>query len=224
MARNFDPARDGFGFRNPAGMVPNRTGGTEFLRRFDLFLYGRGLCFGMAATSLLYFAGHETGAEHPPLSELPLTPALLATLRRHQARQVWPRVVFATVGDWLASAGGRPERVLERLRLAGESPDPHLLCFGPALNREFFSRFARAHAVVPYRVEEGRVYVYDPNHPKDRKRTVRFWREGGKVEFAYGGFRSREGWGISLVTAGTVFPPNTSCRRAVRGGDGAKPC
>ena len=66
-------------------------------------------------------------------------------------------------------------------------------------------RLMRAHAVAPYRVEEedreARVYVYDPNHPGDRRRFVEFWQGGaGKsVEFAYGGFRSREGWGITLV-------------------------
>ncbi len=85
--------------------------------------------------------------------------------------------------------------------MVGASPDPHVLCFGPALNRRFLSCFLRAHAVAPYRVEEGRVYVYDPNHPGDRGRFVEFWQDGaGKgVEFAYGGFRSREGWGITLV-------------------------
>jgi hypothetical protein len=99
----------------------------------------------------------------------------------------------------MGSGGGRPEGVLGRLRLVGTSPIPHLLCFGPALNRRFVSCFARAHAVVPYRVEEGRVYVYDPNHPRDRGRFVEFQRDGRSVVFAYAGFRSREGWGITLV-------------------------
>ena len=52
----------------------------------------------------------------------------------------------------------------------GESPDPHVLCFGPALNRRFFSCLMRAHAVVPYWIEEGQVCIYDPNHPRDRSR------------------------------------------------------
>jgi hypothetical protein len=194
---SFDPARDGFGFRNPAGWIPNRTGGGSFLRRFDLFLYGRGLCFGMATAALLYFADRTTDARRPPLAELSPTPALLDTLRKYHSRQYGARTAFATVRDWVSSGGGRPERVLERLRLAGESPDPHVLCFGPALNRRFLSCFARAHAVVPYRIEEGRVYVYDPNHPGDRERFVEF-RRGG-AEFTYGEFRSQEGWGITLV-------------------------
>ncbi len=103
--------------------------------------------------------------------------------------------------DWLASGGGKPGLVLGRLRTVGTSPDPHVLCFGPAPNWRFLYCFARAHAVVPYRVEEGRVYLYDPNHPRDRARFVEFRREGsdGKTEFEYGGFRSREGWGITLV-------------------------
>ena len=81
----------------------------------------------------------------------------------------------------------------------GTSSDPHILCFGPAPNRRFFSCLSRAHAVVPYRVEEGRVYVYDPNHPRDRGRFVEFRRNG--LEFVYGTFRSRAGWGITLVPA-----------------------
>jgi hypothetical protein len=54
---------------------------------------------------------------------------------------------------------------------------------------------------VPYKVEEGRVFVYDPNYPRDRERFVEFWRDGRSVEFAYGRFRSWEGWGITLVPA-----------------------
>jgi hypothetical protein len=151
----------------------------------------------MAAVALLYFADRLRDARRTPLAELSPTPALLNTLRKYHAWQYGPRTAFAAARDWVASGGGRPERVLGRLRLVGESPDPHVLCFGPALNRRFLSCFARAHAVVPYRVEEGRVYVYDPNHPRDRGRFVEF-RRGG-AEFTYGGFRSQDGWGITLV-------------------------
>jgi hypothetical protein len=196
ISQQFDPARDGFGFRNPTGRVPNRTCGGALLRRFDDFVYGKGLCFGMAAVALLNFAAHRM-EPRPPLADLALTPDLLELLQEHHLRQFYPRTVVATVWDWMSSGGGKPERVLGRLRTAGMSPDPHLLCFGPAYNRRFLSCFARAHAVVPYRVEEGRVYVYDPNHPRDRGRFVEFWRDG--TEFSYDGFRSREGWGITLV-------------------------
>ena len=222
--RSFDPALDGFSFRNPVGKVPSRTGG-KILRRFDSFLYGRGLCFGMAATSLLYFKDRAVDTRRPPLAELPLTPAVLGTLRKYHARQFWPRAAFAAMWDWLTSGGGRPKRALKRLRLAGTSPNPHVLCFGPALNRRFLSCFLKAHAVVPYRVEEGRVYVYDPNHPEDRGRYVEFWRDsaGGGVEFAYGGFRSCEGWGITLVpvsaVGGTVRLPSGA---VVYGGRGER--
>jgi hypothetical protein len=166
-----------------------------FPRRFDAFVYERGLCFGMATAALLNF--HVVGKERLPLAELPLTQLLLDGLREHQCRQFRPRAVLATVRDWVVSGGGSPGCVLERLRVAGEDLNPHVLCFGPALNQRFFSCFARAHAVVPYRVEEAKVYVYDPNHPQDRGRFVEFWRGG--AEFAYDDFRSREGWGITLV-------------------------
>ena len=160
----------------------------------------------MSAVALLYFAYRATDVRRPQLAELPLTPDLLNTLRKYHSRQFWPRAVFATVRDWIASEGGRSEYVLERLRLPGANQDPHILCFGPALNRRFLSCFLGAHAVVPYRVEEGRVYVYDPNHPGDRGRFVKFWRDNasGSWEFAYSRFRSREGWGITLVPISVV--------------------
>ena len=157
----------------------------------------------MATASLLYFADRAAGKPCAHLADLSLKPALLDALRKYHVRQYGPRSIFATARDWVGSKGGRPEGVLGRLRLAGTSPNPHVLCFGPALNRRFLSCFARAHAVVPYRVEEGRVYVYDPNHPGDRGRFVEFRRDSGNVEFAYGGFRSREGWGITLVPVPT---------------------
>jgi hypothetical protein len=73
------------------------------------------------------------------------------------------------------------------------------LCFGPALNRRFLHCLARAHAVVSYWVEEERVYVYDPNHPRDRDWFVKFTHG----EFEYGGLRSREG-GITLVPSNVL--------------------
>jgi hypothetical protein len=190
----FDLDRDGFGFRNPTGGASDRTGGGRPIRRSDAFVYEKGLCFGMAAAVLLSFSSQEKRMR-PPLSDLSLTPDLLAILREYQLLQFHPRVALATVRDWVASGGGRSERVLGRLRATGAGSNPHVLCFGPAPNRRFLHCLARAHAVVPYRVEEKRVYVYDPNHPRDRERFVKFTHG----EFEYGGFRSRKGWGITLV-------------------------
>ena len=195
----FDPDRDGFGFRNPTGRASNRTGGGRTIRRSDAFVYGKGLCFGMAAAVLLSFSGEAKGIRSP-LAGLSLTPDLDVMLRAYQLLHFHPRVVLATVRDWVASGGGSPECVLGRLRAAGAGSDPHVLCFGPAPNRRFLHCLARAHAVVPYRVEEERVYVYDPNHPRDRERFVRFSCGG----FEYGGFRSREGWGITLVPSNAL--------------------
>ena len=138
----------------------------------------------MAAASLLYFADRAAGKPGTPLADLSLTPALLDTLRKYHVRQFWPRPAFVTAWDWAGSGGGRPEGVLGRLRLAGTSPDPHVLCFGPALTRRLLSCFARAHAIVLYRIEEGRLYVYEPSHPGDRGRFVEFRRDSGNVEFA----------------------------------------
>ena len=197
----FDPARDGFGFRNPAGMAPERTGGARLLRRLDAFLYGSGLCFGMVAAALANF--QRPTSPYPPAA-LPLTPDLLGILRGYHARQVRPGVIVAAVRDWLRARGGRPEELPDRLRLPGESPDPHVLNFGPAANGSFFRCLYRAHAVVPYRIEgrggERRLYVYDPNRPGDRGRYVSF-RGGG---FCYDGFTSGSGWGITLVPLSAI--------------------
>ena len=196
----FDPARDGFGFRNPLGEVPHRTGSGTLLRPLDSFLYGNGLCFGMAVAAL---ALYEAGTEEAPVSALRPATELLDLLRGYHARQLRPRVVLVAVRDWLASGGGKLGGLPGRLRLPGEA-DPHVLNFGPAANRRFFRCLYRAHAVVPYRVDrvgdETRLYVYDPNHPGDRGRSVVF-RDGG---FSYAGFRSREGWGITLVPLSAV--------------------
>jgi len=45
----FDPACDGFGFPNLIDRTPDKSGGGRILSRFDAFVYGKGLCFGMAA-------------------------------------------------------------------------------------------------------------------------------------------------------------------------------
>ena len=201
--RIFDPALDGFGFRNPVGSVARGAAGGALFRRFGDLLYGRGLCFGMVAAALRNFA--DDPAARAPLAGLPPSPEVLGVLRAYQARQYRPRAVWAAVRGWFLSRGGRPEGVVGRLRLPGSSADPHVLCFGPATNRGFLSCLARAHAVAPYRIEEGdgeaRVYVYDPNHPGDGERCVTFRRDtaGRYAGFAYKGFRSREGWGITLL-------------------------
>lgn len=196
----FDPARNGFGFRNPLGEVPSRVLGGKLLQPFDSFIYGNGLCFGMAVAAL---ARYETGSGDGLASTLSPTPELLKGLRGFHARQLRPRVVLAAVRDWIASAGGKPDRVHGRLRLPGQL-DPHVLNFGPSANRRFFRCLHRAHAVVPYRVDrigkEVHLYVYDPNYPGDRGRFVAL-RDGG---FSYAGFRSREGWGITLVPLSAI--------------------
>ena len=196
----FDPARDGFGFRNPLGEVPRRAGAGEILRPFDSFLYGNGLCFGMAVAALAWY---ESGAMESPVSCLRATPELFEILRGYHGRQLRPRVVLAAVRDWLSSGGGSSEGLSGRLRLPGDG-DPCVLTFGPAANRRFFRCLYHAHAVVPYRIDrdggEIRLYVYDPNHPGDRGRFVVF-RNGG---FSYAGFRSREGWGITPLPLSAV--------------------
>ncbi|MGI9050838.1 MAG: hypothetical protein ACR2GU_15930 [Rubrobacteraceae bacterium] len=171
-------------------------------RRFDSIVYGRGLCFGMVATALACYMGHSAGQ---PLSELSPDPDLIATLRRYHVRQYRPKVVLAAVYDWVRSLGGRPDRTVDRIRSAGVDSNPHVLCFGPGPDRNFFRCLAQAHAVVPYRIEtsqeERRVYIYDPNYPRDRERCVVFQRdESGRFgEFRYDRFGTNERWRISLI-------------------------
>ena len=182
-----------------------RQSGFQPPRRLERFLYGRGLCLGMVATAL---AGYERG--EGDLAELHLDAGLRDIIQKYHVQQYGLRAVTVTVWNWLSARGGRPGYVLEHLRLPDESPDPHILCFGPALNRRFFSCLARAHAVAPYRVEDRdekrRVYVYDPNHPKDRERYVTFRRAAGGrfARFSYGEFTSLAGYGIALLPLSAV--------------------
>ncbi|WP_273844699.1 hypothetical protein [Rubrobacter calidifluminis] len=172
-------------------------------------LYGRGLCFGMAAASLAAFCGVERRWPRP-LSRLSPDPALIGELRRYHLLQFRPRTILRVVWEWMRARGGRPERVAGRIRVAGD-PDPHILCLGPRAGRGFFERLALAHAVVPYRLEEVEerlfVYVYDPEFPKDRKRKIVFRRGGGEGfgRFRYGRFDSREGWGIVPLQLSAVL-------------------
>ncbi len=146
---------------------------------------------------------YEAGSWDSPVSALQPTREVLELLRSYHSRQLRPRVVLAAVRDWLGSGGGRPNGLPGRLTLPGGA-DPCILNFGPAANRQFLRCLHHAHAVVPYRVDrvrrETRLYVYDPNHPGDRRRFVTF-RDG---EFSYAGFRSREGWGITPLPLSAV--------------------
>ncbi|HEX6711717.1 MAG TPA: hypothetical protein VF068_15405 [Rubrobacter sp.] len=215
--RAFDPASDGFGFRNPVGEVAIGSGHGPLLRRLGAILYGKGLCFGMVSMALRRFAEQSTEASEPVLFEQPPTPELLGEIRRYHIRQYRPRAVLSAVGDWLLSRGGKPDSVLRRLAGA----DPHILCFGPAVNRRFFQCLFRAHAVAPYRIEtedeETRVYVYDPNHPGDRGRYVSFRRDdAGRVgSFQYEGFGTRWGWGISLFPLSAIGDAARPRHRAI---------
>jgi hypothetical protein len=215
----FDPVRDGFGFGNPVGKVAVGGEGGPISRRLGALLYGNGLCFGMVAVALRCFEERSKGAPGPPLSGLSPSPGLLDELRRYHVRQYMPRAVLAAVTEWLRSRGGRPDGALGRLRLAGA--DPHLLCFGPAFNRRFLRCLLRAHAVAPYRTEETeretRVYVYDPNYPRDRERYVLFRRdESGRVSgFEYGGFGTRGGWGLSLFPLSAMGDTALTFPRAI---------
>jgi hypothetical protein len=189
-----------FGFRNPVGEAAVGRASGPILRRLGAILYGNGLYCGMVAMALRRFAERST----VPLAGLPPSPELLDEIRRYHVRQYAPQAVVVAVIEWLRSEGGRPAGVLNRLRIAGSGANPHVICFGPAVNRRFLWCLLRAHAVAPYRIQAAtggtRVYVYDPNHPGDRGRYVIFRRDGsGRVGgFAYEGFETRSGWGISL--------------------------
>ena len=182
------------------------AGGGEIYRRLDAVVYGKGLCFGMVVAALRDFDGPPNRS---PLAGLEPSFELLDAVRRYHARQYRPRALFAAVGEWLRSSGGRPDGIVDRLRLPGVGRNPCLICFGPAINRSFLRCLARAHAVAPYRIEaagdERRVFVYDPNYPKDRTRCVLIRGDAtGKTRFSYDGFGTLGGWGISLFPLSAI--------------------
>ena len=182
-----------------------RQSGSELPRRLERLLYGRGLCLGMVVTALVGYErdGGDLAGLHPDAG-------MRDIIRKYHVRQYRLRAVTVTGWNWLRARGGQPGYALKHLRLPDESPDPHILCFGPTLNRRFLRCLARAHAVAPYRVEdrdgEHRVYIYDPNYPKDRERYVTFRRVAGgrSTRFSYGEFDSRTGCGITLLPLSAV--------------------
>lgn len=152
----------------------------------------------MAAAALRGFVDDRSGGFLPELS---LSPGLLDELFAFHARQYRPKTILAVVREWLENGGGKPDGVPGRIRLPdGGGGDPHILCFGPGMNRNFLRCMRHAHAVAPYRIEsspdEVRVYVYDPNYPRNRSRYVSFEKTG---DFRYGGFSTENGWGITLL-------------------------
>lgn len=198
MIPDFDPDRDGFGFANPLG---TQFPGDGFFGRLVSPFLGRGLCFGMVLAAMHGLAGGDS---------VKLDSRLTGYLSRLHLRQFYPPAVVFVVKYWLTSRGGRPDYALRRLRVIGEE-NPHILCFGPGMNRNFVRALGNSHAVAPYRVErengETRVFVYDPNHPKKRDRFVRFDLERGTFE--YEGFTSESGFGVTLLplsVLGAVSP------------------
>lgn len=164
----------------------------------------------MVAAALVNFAGSQAEASRCPVSGLQPTSEVIASLQRYHVRQYRPRAIAAAVWDWLRSWGGRPDRVVGRIRLAGIDADPHILCFGPVPNRHFLRCLARAHSVAPYRTEnedgEQRVYVYDPNYPRDRWKCVVIRPDAAKTfsHFSYDEFGTEGGWGMSLVPLSAI--------------------
>lgn len=175
----------------------------------------------MVAAALSAFANSPLERRGSRVYDLRPTLALISAIQSYHGRQYRPRVVAIAVLEWLRAWGGRPDRVMGRMRIAGAYPDPHVLCFGPGPNRKFFHCLVRAHAVAPYRIEvterEWRVYVYDPNHPGDRGRCVSAVRdERGRFDrFSYDGFGSEGRWGVSLLPLSAIGDTARPARRKV---------
>ncbi|MGI8649556.1 MAG: hypothetical protein ACR2KW_04135 [Rubrobacter sp.] len=200
----FDPARHGFGFRNPVGKRTGAAGAYGLRNWFSSLVYGRGLCFGMVVGSLRSYLRNEE------VAHLPVSPGLLKYLKRLHLEQFRPVAVLKIVWFWVGSQSGVSPGDIRLPDAGAPSSDPHILCFGPVLNRSFLRCIRRAHAVVPYRIEESpdetrtgetRIYVYDPNHPKKRDRYVTLGPGGG---FAYGGFSAKGGWGVFPVPLSAI--------------------
>jgi hypothetical protein len=127
-------------------------------------LMAAGHCEGMAALSLVFFAGHDTpeayGAATTYGLDLDGNEALQRAIARWWATQVVAPANEARLTD------GSPNEVLETLSDAMDADEPaelySILFFQPG--------FVGGHAVTPYAIEERGdgvmwILVYDNNHP-----------------------------------------------------------
>jgi hypothetical protein len=226
----FRPARDGYAFKNPGGEsldtftltcdhfaqsldqveIRCHSGSPqeEYLKLFNKFQesYSTGICFGMAATSLAYFADSSPQTQNTyTLSATEAWPHI-AILHGRQISEGIFKVRYPKWKAWTADAATISRQVDELYREIAEALEmgiPVLLDLYPREGSEGY-----AHTVVPYRVDDSdpqrpRVYVYDSFHPGDPNRYVQFDLSGSHHRFAYGR------WDSDVDSAGWIVPLST---------------
>lgn len=223
----FRPDRDGYAFKNPGGEslttfnltcdhfaqsldqievhCHNGKPQEEYLRLFRRFQgsFSTGICFGMASTSLAYFA--DSSLQPPATYNLSATEAW-PNIAIHHGRQVSEGIFKARYPEWkawtadAATISRQVDELYSEITEALEMGIPVLLDLYP---REGFETYA--HTVIPYRVDDSdplrpRVYVYDSFHPGDSSRYVQFDLSGSRHRFDYWL------WDSDVDSAGWILP------------------
>ena len=158
-------------------------------RRLDYILYyaifapsvnaSHGSCVGLASTSALFFNGDLLAPDFDPHAAVPaglfergvhryahsagpsVPVSLWSHVRANHGVQMSNELIqhaLDQMGGGLFSISGDPVHVLNTVRT---DPTRYVLCMTPSVGK--------GHAVLPYRVDGNRIYVYDNNRPYDNR-------------------------------------------------------
>ena len=183
---SFNNTKQSFGYKGFFYKIPEERYTEIFGNSVGKMLYDiygsdawSGSCFGMAATSILFHKGmlnlrdYSDAAENVNSLLAPASPDSMLTklIERYQISQFLPEVMKER-GD--VTEGGNmvisnlsgntedAETLLDAVRRGLAGGDPVILIV-------WRQDLAGSHAVVPYKVENGRIYVYDCNDPGTEK-------------------------------------------------------
>ncbi|MBR0161133.1 MAG: leucine-rich repeat protein [Oscillospiraceae bacterium] len=206
---SFPNAAESFGYPNIYRIGEDRYQ-EIFGRTNGRFLYEifkgkwNGSCFGMSATALMFsrgmldlddFGSTETvNALSAPRSR---DSALTRIIERYQVAQFIPDVLkerndVSSGGNMVISNlsnHGEGDRLLNAVRTACDGGEPIILIL-------WRNELSGSHTVVPYRLENGKIYVYDSNRPNVQNILTYTKNDDGTYSFRYGEY----GYAVSYNT------------------------
>lgn len=200
---SFENVRESFGYSGFVYKIPKIRYIEIFGDTVGQMLYDeygssswRGSCFGMCATSLLFQRGMLSLANYSNTAktvyELPAprskSSELTELIERYQISQFLPNVMMERSdvldgGNLVISDLGGNSTEGDRLIKAVEqccdgSGDPLILII-------WRQELSGCHAVVPYRIEDGKIYIYDCEKP-GAENYISYYKTNGNYRFSYG--------------------------------------
>ena len=151
--------------------------------------YWGGSCFGMSASSLLFHKNLLSLEDYSDRAQTvyellaPASPesALTQLIERYQVSQLLPSVMEEReeleVVSGLSGNTQAGEDLLASVRQACNGGDPVVLIISTATGSK--------HAVVPYRVEDGKIWVYDCAYPGEEKYITYYQNSNQIYNFTY---------------------------------------